>query len=263
MNVKFFHQPWNSQGNYHYDANTYFNTDWMPHFHKNFELIYVLDGRLSLSVNGTTEEMKAGDCALVLSNQIHAFQSLGHSNIWIATFSQQFVPHFAGMVEKSEGKSAVFRCEDSVHEFVLNRLLFAESTITMKKACFYAICDEYLRQIPLIERKSRNDELICRVLDYVQEHYRENLTLASVAEVFGYEYHYFSRILNRGYHINFSALINEYRIDRAIHLLETTEQSVTDIALESGFQSIRNFNHVFQKTMGVSPAEFVQKNRMR
>lgn len=263
MSVKIFHQEWNSKGNYNYNANTYFNTDWMSHFHKNFELIYVLDGRLSLTVNGNTEEMEAGDFALVLSNQIHSFQSLGHSNIWIAIFSEQFVPHFAGFVEKSEGRRSVFRCEESVCEFVRNRLLFSESTVTMKKACFYAVCDEYLRQVPLTERKSHNNELICQVLDYVREHYRENLTLASVAEAFGYEYHYFSRILNRGYHINFSTLVNEYRMDRAIHLLETTDQSITDVALESGFQSIRNFNHVFQKSMGISPAEFAQKKRLR
>ena len=258
MKAKIFHQKWNSRGNYNYNANTYFNTDWMPHFHKNFELIYVLDGKLSLTVNGTTEEMREGDYALILSNQIHSFHSEGRSNIWIAIFSEQFVPHFAGAVKKLEGKRSVFRCEDSVHAFVFENLLYAESSVTMKKACFYALCDQYLKQIPLSERKSRNDDLICRLLDYVEEHYREDLTLTSVAEQFGYEYHYLSRILNQSYHINFSSLVNEYRLDHAVRLLETTDKSITDIAMESGFQSIRNFNHVFQRVIGVSPANYLQ-----
>lgn len=258
MSVKIFHQKWNSKGNYNYNANTYFNTDWMPHFHKNFELIYVMNGTLLLTVNGNTERMEEGDYALILSNQIHSFESEGHSNIWIAIFSEQFVPHFASAVEKSEGERAVFRCEESVHEFVMEQLLYTESTIMMKKACFYALCDEYLSKIPQRERKSRNDDLICRVLDYVEAHYREDISLSSVAEAFGYEYHYFSRLLNRGYHINFSALVNEYRLDQAIRLLETTDHSITDIAMESGFQSIRNFNHVFQQTMGTSPAHYLR-----
>lgn len=258
MNLKIFHQKWNSKGNYNYNANTYFNTDWMPHFHKNFELIYVLDGKLLLTVNGNTELMEAGDYALILSNQVHSFQSEGRSNIWIAIFSEQFVPHFANYVEKSEGKRSVFRCEESVHAFVLENLLYAESSITMKKACFYALCDQYLRQIPLTERKSCNDDLICRVLDYVEEHYRENISLTSVADHFGYEYHYLSRILNQGYHIRFSTLVNEYRVDRAIRLLETTDKSITDVALESGFQSIRNFNHVFQSVTGNTPGNYLR-----
>ena len=262
MNAKIFHQKWNSLGNYNYNANTYFNTDWMPHFHKNFELIYVLDGRLSLTVNGVTEAMEAGDFALILSNQIHSFHSEGHSNIWIAIFSEQFVPHFAGYVEKSEGVRSVFRCEESVHNFLLERLLLTDSTITMKKACFYALCDEYLRQIPQREQKSRNDDLICRVLDYVEAHYREDISLSSIAEEFGYEYHYFSRILNQGYQINFSALVNEYRLDCAMRLLETTDKSITDVAMESGFQSIRNFNHVFRRMVGVAPADYVQKKKV-
>ena len=253
------HQPWNSKGNYNYNANVYFNTDWAPHFHKNFELIYVLDGKLSLSVSGKAEEMKAGDCALVLPNQIHSFEPNGQSAFWIAVFSEQFIPHFAKQIEQYEGERSVFRCEESVDDFVRENLIFSESSVTMKKACFYAICDQYCQQVVLCERKTQNDELICRILDYVGTHYREDLSLSDVAEQFGYEYHYLSRILNQGYHINFSGLVNEYRVDHAIRLLEQSDKSITDIAMESGFRSIRNFNYVFRAITGTTPKKYEKK----
>ena len=223
-----------------------------------FYMIYVMGGTLRLTVNGNTEQMREGDFALILSNQVHSFESEGHAGIWIAIFSEQFVPHFASFIEKSEGESSVFRCDESTHDFIKEHLIYSESSITMKKACFYAVCDEYLSKVAQRERKGGNDDLICHVLDYVEAHYREDISLLSVAEAFGYEYHYFSRLLNRGYHINFSALVNEYRLDHAIRLLETTDHSITEIAMESGFQSIRNFNHVFQHTMGVSPANYLR-----
>ena len=139
---------------------------------------------------------------------------------------------------------------------VYTHLILREGSHLMKKACFYAVCDQFLQSTTLTERQNENDALICQVLDYVAAHYREPLSLSEVAGVFGYEYHYFSRILNRGYGINFSHLVNEYRIDRALHLLEESDMPISEIAAESGFQSIRNFNHLFKKYIGKSPGQY-------
>lgn len=252
------HQQCNSRGNYNFNANIYTDRGWVPHFHKNFELIYIMEGALTLTVNGKSETMHTGDYGLILENQIHSFEPCGHSKIWIAIFSEQFVPHFAGYIEKLEGEGAVFRCSESVDLFIKDNLMSSQSSITMKKACFYAACDEYIKSVPLAERKSRNDDLICRVLDYIKAHFMEDISLASVAEAFGYEYHYLSRILNRAYSISFSAIVNEYRVDKAIELLTATEKSVTDIAMESGFRSIRSFNHAFRRITGTAPREYVR-----
>lgn len=257
------HQQGNSRGNYNFNAYEYKDTGWVPHFHKNFELIYVKEGRLSLTVNGRTSEVEAGSYALILANQIHSFEPIGSSVVWIAIFAEQFVPHFAGYMEKFEGEASVFSCSDSVHRFVLANLIepVSEPSVTMKKACFYAVCDEFLKNVTIVPKNSRNDELICRILDYISEHYLEDITLSTLAEEFGYEYHYISRLLNKSYHINFSDLVNEYRVDRAIALLtgeksDSEPMSIGRIAMESGFKSIRNFNYVFKHVTGVSPGKY-------
>ena len=92
------HQVQNSKSNYNYNAYVYFNRNYMPHFHSNYELIYVLDGSISVTVNGICERADKGDCVLVLSNQIHAISFIGHCIMWIGVFSQQFIPHFASKI---------------------------------------------------------------------------------------------------------------------------------------------------------------------
>ena len=84
----------------------------------------------------------------------------------------------------------------------------------------------------------------------------KNISLKAIARDFGYEYHYFSRLLSREYGISFKQLINNYRVESAVHLLESGEYSITEIAAKSGFQSIRSFNHVFKKHMGCAPKEY-------
>lgn len=253
------HQEHNSKGNYNYNSHLYSYMNWYTHFHKNFELIYLLDGKVSLTVNGRTEQMNSGDCALILSNQIHSFTEQIPSSGWIAVFSEQFVPHFTRHIDHFEGQRSVFCCDEEIRALLLRYLIQKpenESSITMKKACFYAVCDQFLQKIPLVERKEEHEEFLCRVFDYIAEHYTENCSLASIAEQFGYEYHYLSRILNQKYHIQFSHLLNEFRVDHAVRLLENTDQSITEIAMASGFQSIRNFNHVFQSMLGVPPGQY-------
>ncbi len=252
------HQEHNSKGFRNYNAFQYFNVHWAPHFHKNLELIYVQDGHLSLTVGGNKFHLTNGNYALILSNQIHSIHPDGSVSYWIAVFSDWYVPLFYHSVKQLEGVTPVFSCDEEIHAMVRAHLIDGEGSLMMKKACLYAVCDQFEKKCSLVERQGRNDELICRVLEYVAANYRQNLTLSDVANTFGYEYHYLSRILNQEYGINFSGLINEHRTNHALHLLEETGLSITEIASESGFQSIRSFNHVFRRITGHAPSDHMR-----
>lgn len=250
------HQHSNSLSNYNYNAYVYTDESYAPHFHKNLELIYVLEGCLSVTVNGVTKQVGQGDMALVLSNQIHSFDMRGEEKIWVAVFSEEYVPRFASAVKGQQGDRFDFTPTQSVRELLEDHLIREEGSIYMKKACFYAVCDEYLRSVRLEQRSGKTDFLVGNFLDWIAEHYAENISLKSLAQHFGYEYHYFSRLLSRDYGINFKQLVNHYRVEEAMHLLESTDLPVTEVATRSGFQSIRSFNHVFKEYTGCAPKEY-------
>ena len=74
----------------------------------------------------------------------------------------------------------------------------------------------------------------------------------------------FIRNLNQTYdeigeEINLRQYINQYRVDHAKYLIVDTDESITDIALSCGFQSIRNFNRVFCRLTGMTPQELRKK----
>lgn len=251
-----FHQPGNSRGNYNYNAYTYKGIEYAPHFHKNMELIVPLEGSLCVTVEGMQYTVQPGQMVLVLSHQIHSFQVPPDTSVWVAVFSEEYVPHFAARMKGKRGSTCVFAPKPSVAALVTEQLIDTECSMMMKKACFYAVCDEYISSVTLEARSEKSGFVVGQILDWIADHYTEDISLKQAAQVFGYEYHYLSRLLNRSYKISFVELLSGYRVEHAIRLLESTRLPITEIMLQSGFQSIRSFNLVFRRITGKVPSDY-------
>ena len=252
------YQGHNSYGNNNYNAYTYGQYFWVPHFHKNIEWIYALRGKTTITVNETEKVLLQGECAVILSNQIHSVRSCEDSLAWIAVFSDDFVPEFAAFMKNKQGTTVSFFPDEETVPVFQSVMMGNPSELQLKSA-LYLICDQYQKHVTTEPCKNGNGPMICQILDYVTDHYAQDISLHQISELFGYEYHYLSRILNRDYKIRFKDFLNQYRVSLAIKLLHQSEKSVTDIAMECGFQSIRNFNHVFKCVTGKSPSEYKRK----
>lgn len=87
-----------------------------------------------------------------------------------------------------------------------------------------------------------------------QKFYRdENLNLSRLARKMGLPSRQISQAINRATGGNVSQYINQLRVKDACRLLEETDQSVTSVMLESGFQTKSNFNREFRRITGMSP----------
>lgn len=90
---------------------------------------------------------------------------------------------------------------------------------------------------------------------YIEQHYREPLTLDTLAEAAGYSRYHFSRLL-RQQGTDFTALVNRRRLQAAELMLRDEGISVTEAALSAGFASLTTFNRVFKEEKGCTPTEF-------
>ena len=84
-----------------------------------------------------------------------------------------------------------------------------------------------------------------------------------VAQKYGYNYQYLSRTFNKTFKTNFKKMLNYYRLEQAIAFLDETDMSISQIAFESGFQSIRSLNAVCLETYGKSPSEVKKERKER
>lgn len=100
---------------------------------------------------------------------------------------------------------------------------------------------------------------IKNVIDYINANYTEEIRLDILAKKALMNKTYFCSYFKEVTKININDYINELRIKRACLLLDSSKQSISDIALSSGFNSVSYFNRVFKTRIEMSPKEYRKK----
>lgn len=111
---------------------------------------------------------------------------------------------------------------------------------------------------------TKSDIRLQNAIDYIIENYAEPLTLEKCADVACMSHSHFSRVFHQTTSLRFKEFINGVRIDKACELLESTNESIAQIALMAGFSSESYFGYIFRKLKKLSPskyrAEYGKKN---
>lgn len=94
------------------------------------------------------------------------------------------------------------------------------------------------------------------LLDYIDTHYMEELTLEEVAASIGFSKYHFSRLFRQYTNFTFCDYVNYRRIKVAEELLILPDLSITEVALQSGFPSISTFNRLFKQQKNCTPSEY-------
>lgn len=106
----------------------------------------------------------------------------------------------------------------------------------------------------------RQVSIIYDMCEYIRVHSREDLNLEDLAAKSGFSKYYFSRLFKQITGMSFVDYLNACRISNVEKLLTDPANSLTDIAMETGFNNISTFNRVFKKHKNCTPSEF--KNLM-
>lgn len=252
-----WYQTDNSTGVSNNDIQVYHDFSYVPHFHRDFELIYVIEGELIVNVEGQAFVAKDNQMAIILSNKIHSYDSIGNTNVVVHVFSRDNVPGFAKIVDGKAASIPVFDCDDDVKRFYIEYCIHKKQRTPLAiKAVLYAVCNEFCEKCSFKPERYKHNEPIHQMLQYISERYSEEISLEQMAQELGYEKHYLSRVFSTTVKMNIRRYINLYRVDYAKERLVNTSDSISRIAMESGFQSIRNFNRVFSANTGLTPVEY-------
>lgn len=108
----------------------------------------------------------------------------------------------------------------------------------------------------LNEKSNKTDMRIAKVIQYIEDHYQDELCLEKIAEDTNTSVKYLSRIFKQKVGANISDHISAIRIDKAKELLVGTDLKIEDIANEVGIFSRTTFLRLFKKHEGINPSQY-------
>lgn len=100
------------------------------------------------------------------------------------------------------------------------------------------------------------EEKIKPALAYIQEHYSEPITIARLASLCGFSQVHFMNIFKKAIGTTCIDYLVEYRLALAAMDLRETDCSITQIAMNNGFQTISYFNRAFRKEYDMTPSQY-------
>lgn len=252
------YQHHNSSVPYNYDAVDYENFTYIPHLHRNPEIVCVLEGAVRAIIEDREETVSAGEFLMILPNQVHTFETPIRSKARVIVFAEEYVREFRKMRGDRICKTNRFSMPEAERRLFLQKMTETPPHRMDICACLALACGAFLKEKETegwLDCQENKGDLMHQILSFISLHYTEDLTLSQMAEALGYEEHYLSRCFHRYFDKNFKQFVNEYRIQHALQLLSDSGNglSITDVAYASGFQSVRNFNRVYKELQGREP----------
>lgn len=106
-----------------------------------------------------------------------------------------------------------------------------------------------------LQEKTRELARLESAIDYIEAHYKDKLTLDEVAQVCYMSPAYFSSYFKKATNMNFTEYVNQLRVREAKRLIDTGDDSVTDIAVSCGFNNMSNFYKIYNKYYSEPPRQ--------
>lgn len=250
----------------------YDNISFVAHWQKEIELVYVRDGSASFQVADHSFTAHAGDLVICESGQIHysnSYNTRNHLDFLIFDtnlISSRFQnPNFRSPLVTAEDLKSygltepLHRVLSLVPEELDKKQLYYKDIISSAIREFWFLLK---RKVPRAEkarddsRRARMLEEFQELLDYIDTHYTENLTLEDASNMMHFSPSHFSKTFKKLMGMNYVTYLNMVRIEQAVGMLGKNQYRMTDIALECGFSNIRNFNRVFKEITGYTPTQF-------
>lgn len=108
----------------------------------------------------------------------------------------------------------------------------------------------------MIRQQKAEPPAITRARQYIEAHYTEELPLGKVAQAVNMSSYYFCKMFRRATGVTFTDYLSRVRIEKAKSLLLNPNARVSEIAFDTGFASITNFNRTFKQFVGHSPTDY-------
>jgi len=246
------------------------NFEFPLHMHIPAEFLYINDGELCIEYPDCCFVLSKGDFAIIFPYTIHGYRSITPVVDYTLAISRYDIyGDFENVLTQKHPENPVIKSTDLPDDIpaLMNELVSLDNCderSTLIKAIVSLI---FARTLPLFHLKPNTEKfksnLSVKAVTYVTEHFKEPISLDTMADALGISRFAVSRLFSSSIKINFVNYVHFMRIAYAKELLETTNASILDIAFECGYETLRTFNRVFKEYAGTTPLRYRTEKKSR
>ncbi|GAB6926458.1 AraC family transcriptional regulator [Paenibacillus sp. JCM 10914] len=250
------------------------------HWHEHLEFLYFVSGEATLECGSSTFNVKAGDLIVVNRNELHYGISLSEHLFYyalIADFSllqshsldapeMKFITPitqnrmlFANQINGDDARASMLaivkelEAREFGYELAIKSELYRLLTLLLRGYVATVLTqDEYVERMKNVER-------FAPIFKYIEEHYREELSVELLSGMAGLSRYHFSRLFKEISGRTVTEYVNETRLNRADFLLRSSPLTVSEIATATGFKDIYYFSRTFKKYKQMAPSALRKK----
>lgn len=252
------------------------------HWHRQIELLYILEGQMKICCNFNTINANPGDLILFNSNELHSSQLITDSILYDCII---FDP---SLVESSSYDCCQKKYIDPMLEdanFFQNKISSPESKklicqmveenslkkpgyeLTIKSMVFCLLADLFKKHVnstapsELSHGKLKSLKRFHLIFDYIENNYNSEISAEQLSGMININKSYFCRLFKELTKRTLSDYVNQLRITRAEYLLKNTDLSITQIAADVGVGDLSYFNRLYKKYKNDSPSHLRKEAR--
>ena len=250
-------------------AKKYTGPNCKPHAHSHYEIYYLLDGNRHYLIGDSIYNITSGTFIFIKPNIIHKTQG-GLFSRFLMYFDSEFAENLpSDLLETCTQRECVpipkkyqtsfldilsmFGNLDSFNE--KDQLLFARSVMTILLLKINTLLPKIEQEIgPFPEKLC--PEPILKTITFLKANYMRNITLQELATNVFVSPAYLCRIFKKYVNVSIFEYLNAIRLDKSIEMMKTTSQTISEIALATGFSSVNYFSKQFKCHFNIMPSSY-------
>jgi AraC-like DNA-binding protein len=256
------------------EINESYSSDW--HMHPEYEIIRLVSGAKYFYVGGEKIALSPGDIILMDSNVPHkTVTPVGSSSVLLQfqiTSLDASSREFDSILGRSKAVYAVFPARSEINHRLCECIEKIRQEYAGQERYFDYFIRSYLTELIAILYRNQvltdYHEFLERIpqflplLRYIDSHYPERISLEQACGILNFQKSYFCKKFRDAMGVSFVEYLNLVRLSKAKALMQTTDQSIGEIAFEVGFSSASYFRKVLRAVLGKSPSEIRKGTRL-
>ncbi|MDO4518706.1 MAG: AraC family transcriptional regulator [Eubacteriales bacterium] len=247
------------------------------HWHVEYEMIRIISGELSVTLDEKSFTAKAGDVIFIHSGILHSgipkdciYQCIVFdSNFFLKHISacseyMQKVVHMDVIIYHhfTEKHLEIIQSANAIFDAIWHRQDGFELSVIGQFYHFFGLVFSkhyYLKNLSRTRRDYKRIGQLKQVLEFIDKNYGSQITLQELSDSVSMSPKYFCRFFHEMTHQTPMDYLNRQRIEHACSQLLTTDASITDIAYQTGFNDQSYFIRTFKKYKGITPGKYKRK----